>query len=134
MAEPVKDDFNTPVGYETVIVEPNRTGLSYPLYMKVEESVGDQSAVNQYGIFVPRNEVETENVVNFINKARAREEMSPISVGTYNANQQNFVKYAIGSFEKTQEGKKSADPYGFFVNKLQSVSYTHLTLPTIYSV
>ena len=120
MAEPVKDDFNTPVGYETVIVEPNRTGLSYPLYMKVEESVGDQSAVNQYGIFVPRNEVETENVVNFINKARAREDMSPISVGTYNANQQNFVKYAIGSFEKTQEGKKSADPYGFFVNKLQS--------------
>tara|TARA_R100001440_G_scaffold16496_1_gene28022 strand:- start:315 stop:3227 length:2913 start_codon:yes stop_codon:yes gene_type:complete len=114
------DDFNTPVGYETVVIEPNRTGLNYPLYMKVEEKVGDQAAVNKYGLFVPRNEIETQNVVNFINKSRAQNELAPISVDTYNANQNNFVKYAIGQFQETQEGMKSADPYAFYVNKLQS--------------
>ena len=93
------DDFNTPVGYETVVIEPNRTGLNYPLYMKVEQKVGDQAAIN---------------------KSRAQNELAPISVGTYNANQDNFIKYAIGQFQETQEGMKSADPYAFYVNKLQS--------------
>tara|TARA_R100000805_G_scaffold6706_1_gene8255 strand:- start:663 stop:3551 length:2889 start_codon:yes stop_codon:yes gene_type:complete len=120
VTEPVKDDFNTPVGYETVTIEPSRTGLTYPLYIKVEEQVGEQPAMNQYGIFVPRNEIETENVVNFINKARAREELTPISIDTYNANQTNFVKYAIGSYQKAEEGRKSKDPYNYFVNKFQS--------------
>jgi hypothetical protein len=114
------DDFNTPVGYETVVIEPNRTGLNYPLYMKVEDKVGDQAAINKYGLFVPRNEIETQNVVNFINKSRAQNELAPISVDTFNANQNNFVKYAIGQFQETQEGMKSADPYAFYVNKLQS--------------
>jgi len=120
VTEPVKDDFNTPVGYETVTIEPSRSGLTYPLYIKVEEQVGEQPAMNQYGIFVPRNEIETENVVNFINKARAREELTPISIDTYNANQKNFVKYAIGSFQQAEAGRKSKDPYNYFVNKFQS--------------
>ena len=88
--------------------------------MKVEDKVGDQAAINKYGLFVPRNEIETQNVVNFINKSRAQNDLAPISVDTYNANQDNFVKYAIGQFQETQEGMKSADPYAFFVNKLQS--------------
>ena len=99
----MSDDFNTPVGYETVVIEPNRTGLNYPLYMKVEDKVGDQAAINKYGLFVPRNEIETQNVVNFINKSRAQNELAPISVDTFNANQDNFVKYAIGQFQETQE-------------------------------
>ena len=38
----LQDQDMTPPGYETVLIEPNRTGLNYPLYMKVEEKVGDQ--------------------------------------------------------------------------------------------
>ena len=45
-------DVGTPVGYKTVTIEPSRTGLSYPLYLKVEEVVDDKSAVSQEGLFV----------------------------------------------------------------------------------
>ena len=50
-------DVGTPVGYKTVTIEPSRTGLNYPLYLKVEEVVDDKSAVSQEGLFVPLNDV-----------------------------------------------------------------------------
>jgi hypothetical protein len=61
-----QDDFQTPPGYVNVLIEPSRTGLNYPLYMKVEERVEDKPALSQEGVFVPRNEIEATNVLNFM--------------------------------------------------------------------
>ena len=102
-----QDDFNTPVGYVNVLIEPSRTGLNYPLYVKVEERVDDKPALSQEGIFVPRNEIEAENILNYVNKFRTQENMNPVSMDVYNANQDRFVNYAIGQYRITQEGKKS---------------------------
>ena len=115
-----QDDFNTPVGYTNVMIEPSRTGLNYPLYVKVEERVDDKPALSQEGIFVPRNEIEAENILNYVNKFRTQENMNPISMDVYNANQDRFVNYAIGQYRVTEEGKKADDPYAYFVNNLQS--------------
>jgi hypothetical protein len=68
------NDMN-PVGYTTVVIEPSRTGLKYPLYMKVEETVEDKPAMTKEGIFVPRTDLETTNVVNFINATRKKEKL-----------------------------------------------------------
>jgi len=113
------DQDMTPPGYTTVVIEPSRTGLNYPLYMKVEDVVEDQPAIRQEGIYVPRNDIETQNVVNFVNKSRAKEKLSPIETETYLANQDNFVKYAIGQYQITEEGKKSSDPINYYGNKFQ---------------
>ena len=75
------NDMN-PVGYTTVVIEPSRTGLKYPLYMKVEETVEDKPAMTKEGIFVPRNDIETQNVINFVNKSREREKLSTIGTAT----------------------------------------------------
>jgi hypothetical protein len=115
-----QDDFNTPVGYVNVLIEPSRTGLNYPLYVKVEERVDDKPALSQEGIFVPRNEIEAENILNYVNKFRTQENMNPVSMDVYNANQERFVNYAIGQYRVTEEGKKADDPYAYFVNNLQS--------------
>ena len=115
-----QDDFNTPVGYTNVMIEPSRTGLNYPLYVKVEERVDDKPALSQEGIFVPRNEIEAENILNYVNKFRTQENMNPVSMDVYNANQDRFVNYAIGQYRATEEGKKADDPYAYFVNNLQS--------------
>tara|TARA_R110000787_G_scaffold115688_2_gene225718 strand:+ start:806 stop:3742 length:2937 start_codon:yes stop_codon:yes gene_type:complete len=112
-------DVGTPVGYKTVTIEPSRTGLSYPLYLKVEEVVDDKSAISQEGLFVPRNDVEAENVLNFVNQKRQSEELKPVSMETYNANQSLFMKYAIGQYQITEEGKKSTDPINYYGNKFQ---------------
>jgi hypothetical protein len=112
------NDMN-PVGYTTVVIEPSRTGLKYPLYMKVEETVEDKPAMTKEGIFVPRNDIETQNVVNFVNKSREKEKLSPIGTDTYLANQDNFVKYAIGQYKITEEGKRSTDPINYYGNKFQ---------------
>ena len=58
MIQDPQDDFMTPPGYVNVMIEPSRTGLNYPLYVKVEERVDDKPALSQEGIFVPRNEIE----------------------------------------------------------------------------
>ena len=58
----------TPPGYQTITIEPSRTGLNYPLYLKVEEVVDDKPAISQEGLFVPRNDIEAENVLNFVNQ------------------------------------------------------------------
>ena len=113
------DQDMTPPGYTTVVIEPSRTGLNYPLYMKVEDVVEDQPAIRQEGIYVPRNDIETQNVVNFVNKSRAKEKLSPIETETYLANQDNFVRYAIGQYQITEEGKKSSDPINYYGNKFQ---------------
>ena len=112
------NDMN-PVGYTTVVIEPSRTGLKYPLYMKVEETVGDKPAMTKEGIFVPRTDLETTNVVNFINATRKKENLKDISESTYLANQDNFVKYAIGQYKITEEGKRSTDPINYYGNKFQ---------------
>ena len=109
----------TPVGYTTVVIEPSRTGLKYPLYMKVEETVEDKPAMTKEGIFVPRNDIETQNVINFVNKNREKEKLSPIGTDTYLANQNNFVKYSIGQYKITEEGKRSTDPINYYGNKFQ---------------
>lgn len=95
----------TPPGYTTVVIEPSRTGLDYPLYMKVEDVVEDQPAIRQEGIYMPRNEIETQNVVNFINESRKKEKLTPIGLETYVANQDNFLKYAVGQYQMMEEGK-----------------------------
>ena len=115
-----QDDFQTPPGYVNVLIEPSRTGLNYPLYMKVEERVEDKPALSQEGVFVPRNEIEATNVLNYVNKFRTKENMNPVSMNVYNANQDKFMQYAIGQYRATEEGKKSDDPYAYFVNNLQS--------------
>ena len=115
-----QDDFNTPAGYVNVLIEPSRTGLNYPLYVKVEERVDDKPALSQEGIFVPRNPIESENILNYVNKFRTKENMNPVSMDVYNANQERFVNYAIGQYRATEEGKKADDPYAYFVNNLQS--------------
>ena len=109
----------TPVGYQTITIEPSRTGLNYPLYLKVEEVVDDKPAISQEGLFVPRNDIEAENVLNFVNQKRQAEKLKPVSMETYNANQSNFMKYAIGQYQITEEGKKSTDPINFYGNKFQ---------------
>ena len=120
MIQDPQDDFMTPPGYVNVMIEPSRTGLNYPLYVKVEERVDDKPALSQEGIFVPRNAIESENILNYVNKFRTKEDMNAISMDVYNANQERFVNYAIGQYRATQEGKKAADPYEYFVNNLQS--------------
>ena len=84
----------TPPGYQTITIEPSRTGLNYPLYLKVEEVVDDKPALSQEGLFVPSNDIEAENVLNFVNQKRQAEKLAPVSMDTYNANQSNFMKYA----------------------------------------
>ena len=120
MIQDPQDDFMTPPGYVNVLIEPSRTGLNYPLYVKVEERVDDKPALSQEGIFVPRNDIEAENILNYVNKFRTQENMNPVSMDVYNANQSRFVNYAIGQYRATEEGKKADDPYAYFVNNLQS--------------
>ena len=120
MIQDPQDDFFTPPGYVNVLIEPSRTGLNYPLYVKVEERVDDKPALSQEGIFIPRNAIEAENILNYVNKFRTKENLNPVSMDVYNANQNRFVNYAIGEYRATQEGKKAADPYEYFVNNLQS--------------
>ena len=109
----------TPPGYQTITIEPSRTGLNYPLYLKVEEVVDEKPAISQEGLFVPRNDIEAENVLNFVNQKRQAEKLEPVSMETYNANQSNFMKYAIGQYKITEEGKKSTDPINYYGNKFQ---------------
>ena len=115
----MSDQDMTPPGYKTVLIEPSRTGLDYPIYLKVEDVVDDKTALSEQGLFIPRNDIEAENVLNFINNKRQSEKLSPISMETYNANQSNFVKYAIGQYQITEEGKKSSDPINYYGNKFQ---------------
>ena len=116
----VKDDFQTPPGYVNVMLEPSRTGLNYPLYVKVEETVDDKPALGQEGFFVPRNSIEQENILNYVNKFRVKENMNPVSMEVFDANQQRFINYAMDQYRVTEEGKKAEDPYAYFVNNLQS--------------
>ena len=109
----------TPPGYQTITIEPSRTGLNYPLYLKVEEVVDDKPALSQEGLFVPRNDIEAENVLNFVNQKRQAEKLKPVSMDTYNANQSNFMKYAIGQYKITEEGKRDTDPINYYGNKFQ---------------
>jgi len=109
----------TPPGYQTITIEPSRTGLNYPLYLKVEEVVDDKPALSQEGLFVPRNDIEAENVLNFVNQKRQAEKLKPVSMETYNANQSNFMKYAIGQYKITEEGKRDTDPINYYGNKFQ---------------
>ena len=109
----------TPPGYQTITIEPSRTGLNYPLYLKVEEVVDDKPALSQEGLFVPRNDIEAENVLNFVNQKRQAEKLEPVSMDTYNANQSNFMKYAIGQYKITEEGKRDTDPINYYGNKFQ---------------
>ena len=106
MIQDPQDDFMTPPGYVNVLIEPSRTGLNYPLYVKVEERVDDKPALSQEGIFIPRNAIEAENILNYVNKFRTKENLNPVSMDVYNANQNRFVNYAIGEYRATQEGKK----------------------------
>jgi hypothetical protein len=109
----------TPPGYQTITIEPSRTGLNYPLYLKVEEVVDDKPALSQEGLFVPRNDIEAENVLNFVNQKRQAEKLEPVSMETYKANQSNFMKYAIGQYKITEEGKRDTDPINYYGNKFQ---------------
>ena len=68
---------------------------------------------------MPRTDLETTNVVNFINQTRRKEKLNDINESTYLANQKNFVKYAIGQYQITEEGKKSTDPINYYGNKFQ---------------
>ena len=109
----------TPPGYQTITIEPSRTGLNYPLYLKVEEVVDDKPALSQEGLFVPRNDIEAENVLNFVNQKRQAEKLAPVSMDTYKANESNFMTYAIGQYKITEEGKRSTDPINYYGNKFQ---------------
>ena len=118
--DPRNEGFDTPAGFTTVLIEPSRTGLNYPLYIKVEDTVDGKSPLTKEGIFVPRNEIERENVINFINNFRSKENMNTINANQYIANENKFVEYSIGQFQQMEEGRKSADPLSFYTNKLQS--------------
>ena len=65
--------FNTPPGTSLVTLEPSRTGLSQPLQIHIQDEVEGVQAIHpDTGIFVPRNEVEKTNILNYINSERGK--------------------------------------------------------------
>ena len=129
-----------PDGYQEVELLPQQTGLRGPRYTYVKDSVIERDIDPNTGqdrslpkvrrniydnrtrmapLFQPRTKKEAENLINLINKERAKEDKNPITV-----NQYNYVTDQIANALQAQEAvademKKRADPYKYYVKKFK---------------
>ena len=110
--------FNTPPGTSLVTLEPSRTGLSQPLQIHIQDEVEGVQAIHpDTGIFVPRNEVEKTNILNYINTERSKQELKPLTPKVFDYNNNRFIEYNNARFAAAQEGQRRDDPYKFLIDK-----------------
>ena len=129
-----------PDGYIEVELLPQQTGLRGPRYTYVKDAVVERDIDPDTGqdrslpkikrnvydnrtrmapLFQPRTKTEANNLVNLINRERAKEDKNPITVNQYNYVTDQLANALAAQEAVADEMKRREDPYKYYVKKFK---------------